>query len=470
MYDYETPPTFRTNSILAAHDLNILRRNAIALDGLSQRIESAFDSTGAYGDPVSYNLHTAGDFWIWRGGLRWRNGHTTLTIRGTAADYGSAMITIYLDGVLKKTIAPSTNWSTTIDISSGYTDGQVIEIKIGTSGNSSKTSAWHVEDIYATPVAYGTAWPGTLPTFSGVYQASELQKLSQAMNHLYERIAATPFVPHLAHLWRNGTHKPQNYTLWNGSFQYRHAGDRIRIAGNATISTQSEELVAYITSPAGNRTVILFSGTAGNTYTFDALEVVPTGTSVGDYVRVHLFAACLTQPQPWPPNSLYNLLALEMVPQRTAVTPAALSSPNVLVSASDVNARLNAIVSALNTIKARVDASTSFSRTRAVRYKFANDEHQAMKFARTYAHVFRRRGERLIVTGKNVVLGWGAPTFEQNEDGATDYSKFKFANEQTLISGEAMQTQRVYLDSIAGLFPGTTYYLIGDVIYAGEFL
>jgi hypothetical protein len=105
-----------------------------------------------------------------------------------------------------------------------------------------------------------------------------------------------------------------------------------------------------------------------------------------------------------------------------------------------------------------------------MRYKFGEDDHQWQKFSRTYPQTFIRRGDRLLVTGKNVILGFGAQTFEQDDDGATDYAKFKYASEQTLIGGDKVETQRVYLDSIAGLFPGTTYHLIGDVQYSAEFL
>lgn len=473
MYGYETPPGFRTGMFLSAHDLNVLRGNAVALDQLSLRLEAAFDSTGAYGDPVSYNLHRLGDFLLWRGGLRWRTGHADLVVRGTAASFGSTDLLITINGVLADTVAAATNWSTTIDISTGYANGDILEIRITTSGNNSKTSAFHVEDIYATPVVnLGVAWPGTLPTFASTYTAANLQKLSDAEEYLYNVIAATPLLPHLGHIWRNGTHKPQDYTLYNGSFQYRAAGDVIRVAGNVTINTADENVLAFVISPGGSYTATIgsYTGVAGQTFTFDEDLAFPGGTAVGDYARVHIIAQCVTQPQPYPANSLYNLLVLRSEPAAAVQSPPAVSTANASASDATVNSRLNAIATMLNAIKARVDASTSFTRTRAMRYKYATDDHQAEKFARTYPQTFIRRGNRLIVRGKNVILGFGAQTFEQNEDGGTNYAKFKYANEQTLIDGETEATQRVYLDSIKGLFPGTTYHLMGEVIYAGEFL
>jgi hypothetical protein len=473
MYGYETPPQFRTGQFLAAHELNVLRGNAIVLDQLSQRLESAFDSTGAYGDQVSYNLHPLGDFLLWRGGLRWRTGHEDLIIQGTAASFGSTNLLITIDGVLVDTVAAATNWSSTIDISTGYANGDILDIRITTSGNASKTSAFHVEDIYATPVTnLGVAWPGALPTFAGTYTAANLQKLSDASEYLWNTIAATPFLPHLAHVWRNGTHKPQSYTLWNGSMEYRATGDTIRVTGNVTFNTTESNLLAFVISPGGSYTATIVDGTGlnGTSQSFDEVLAFPGGTSVGDYARVHLIDECVIQAQPWPANNLYNLLILRTEPDVTVGTPAALSTANVSVTATNVNARLNAIVTMLNAIKARVDASTSFTRTRAMRYKYAVDDHQAAKFARTYPQTFVRRGARLIVKGKNVVLAFGPITFEQDEDGATDYAKFKYMFEQTLIGGETEETQRVYLDSIKGLFPGTTYYLIGDVVYGAEYL
>lgn len=473
MYGYETPPIFRTGAFLAAHELNVLRGNAIVLDQLSQRIEAAFDSTGAYGDQVSYNLHPLGDFLLWRGGLRWRTGHTTLTLEGTAASFGSTDLLITVNGVLKDTVAAATNWSSSFSIAAGYANGDILDIRVTTSGNASKTSAFHVEDVYATPVTnLGVAWPGSFATFAGTYTAADLQELSTAQEYLFNVIAATPFLPHLAHVWRNGTHKPQSYTLWNGSVEYRAVGDTIRIAGNVTFNTTESNLLAFVISPGGSYTATIVDGTGliGTSATFDEVLAFPGGTSVGDYARVHLIDECVIQAPPWPHNNLYNLLVLRTEPAIATASPPAVSAANTSVTATTVNSRLNAIATMLNTIKTRVDASTSFTRTRAMRYKYAVDDHQAAKFARTYPQTFVRRGARLIVKGKNVVLAFGPITFEQDEDGATDYAKFKYMFEQTLIGGETEETQRVYLDSIKGLFPGTTYYLIGEIVYAAEFL
>lgn len=471
MYGYETPPTWRTGSPLAAHDVNVLVRNAIALDGLANRIEAAFDSTGAYGDQVSLNLHPLGDFLLWRGGLRWVTGYTTLTVGGRAASFGTTDLLVTINGVLKATYAAGATWGGTISIAAGYTHGQILDIRITTSGNASKTSEFVVFDIYATPGAtISTAWPGAPTTFAGTYTAANLQKLSQMCDYLYETIASYPLVPHLGHIWRNGTHKAQNFTLWTGTILRTMTAEQIRVKGNVTVNTTTESMTIQITGGAGSLTT-LGPWTAGQTVAFDQAIAYPAGLAVGAYAEVTITAACAAPvAPPYPANSLYNLTVIRSEPTAAAATAPDLSTPNVSVAATTVNTRLNAIATLLGDIKTRIDASPAFARGRAHRYKFAVDEHQAAKFTRTYPQTFIRRGARLIVHGKNVNLGFGAITFEQDEDGATDYAKFKWASEQNLIAGETIETQVVYLDSIKGLFPGTTYQVFGDVVYSAEYL
>jgi hypothetical protein len=472
MYGYETPPSFRTDGFLSAHDVNVLVKNAIALDGLANRIEAAFDSTGAYGDQVSLNLHPLGDFLLWRGGLRWVTGYTGLVVGGRAASFGTTDLLVTINGVLKATYAAATTWGSTIDISTGYTAGQILDIRITTSGNASKTSEFVVFDVYATPApTIATTWPGALPTFAGTYSAANLQKLSTACDYLYETIAACPLVPHLAHIWRNGTHKAQEFTLWTGTLLRTMTAEQIRIKGNVTVNTTTEELKIQVDGDTGSSLTTLGPWTAGQTVAFNQAIAYPTGVGVGEYVEITITAS-VSAPvaPPYPANSLYNLTIIRSEPTIAAETAPGLAVSNVNVTATSVNGGLNAIGTLLSGIKARLDASPAFARGRAHRYKFAVDDHQAAKFARTYPHTFIRRGARLIVSGKNITLGFGAITFEHDEDGATDYAKFKWATEQSLIGGETIETQTVYLDSIKGLFVGTTYQVFGDVVYAGEYL
>lgn len=471
MYGYETPPTFRTNAFLAAYDLNVLRNNAIALDGLANRIEAAFDSTGAHGDPVSYNLHKLGDFLLWRGGLRYETGYTGLVVGGRAASFGSTHLLVTINNVLKANYTAASTWGSTIDISTGYTPGQILDVRITTSGNASKTSEFVVYDVYPTPQpTISVAWPGTLPTFAGTYAAANLQKLSQACDYLYARIASCPLVPHLAHIWRNGTHKVEDFTLWTGTILRTQTNEQIRVTGNVTVRPTTESLVITVVGDTTTTTTTLGPWSAGQTVAFDQAIAYPSGVAVGEYVEIRIVAHVTATTTPFPANSLYNLQVLHSEPTAAAATAPALSTANTSVTAATVDSRLNAIATLLTDIKNRVDGSPSFLRGRAMRYKFSTDDHQAEKFARTYPQTFIRRGARLIVSGKNISLGFGAITFEKDEDGVTDYAKFKWATEQTLISGETVQTQTIYLDSIKSLFPGTTYYLFGDVQYAAEYL
>jgi hypothetical protein len=468
---YETPPTFRTDQFLAAHDVNVLLRNAIVLDGLANRMEPVFDSTGAYGDQVSLNLHPLGDFLLWRGGVRWETGYEGLLIGGRAANFGSTHLLVTINGVLKANITVVTSWSATIDISTGYAAGEILDIKITTSGNASKTSEFVVIDVYPSPEpTISAAWPGALPTYAGTYTAANLQKLSSACDYIYQRIASIAMMPHLAHVWRNGTHKAQDFTLWTGTVVRNQANEQIRVQGNATINTITESLVIQLDGDTGSSTVTLGPWTAGQSVAIDEAIPYPSGVANGEYVEITITAACAAPVSgPYGPNSRYNLLVLRTEPTAAALVPPDYAAANVSATATQVNTKLNAIATMLTDIKTRIDLTPSLLHGRSMRYKFAVDTHQAEKFVRTYPHAFIRRGSRLIVHGKNVSLGFGAQIFEKDDDGAATY-KFKWATEQALTSGEAIETKIVYLDSIQGLFPGTSYFVFGDCIYVAEYL
>jgi hypothetical protein len=139
-----------------------------------------------------------------------------------------------------------------------------------------------------------------------------------------------------------------------------------------------------------------------------------------------------------------------------------------LYSAATVNIILNRIAAMLGAIKARVDASGSFTTVRAVRDIYGYDEHARRSLDRFHPLAFQRRGSRLVVFGKNVSLGFGGYAFELDEDGKATY-KFKFNNERTIVQGDKFELKTIYLDSIKGLFPGDLYYLVGDITWAGEY-
>jgi hypothetical protein len=95
---------------------------------------------------------------------------------------------------------------------------------------------------------------------------------------------------------------------------------------------------------------------------------------------------------------------------------------------------------------------------------------QNSKVAQIYTPIFVRHGDTLIVSGKNVNIGWGARMIDLQEDAWRLYT-YKYDKTQSLITGDAIDTQIVPLDSFVGLYPGQVYAIIGEQVnYVAEYL
>jgi hypothetical protein len=97
------------------------------------------------------------------------------------------------------------------------------------------------------------------------------------------------------------------------------------------------------------------------------------------------------------------------------------------------------------------------------------DQEQNTKLLSEYQPRIVRFGDRIIVRGKNVAIGWGAKIIDEGNDPWLQYT-FKYDKTQTIISGDKVDTQTFQLGQVTGLFPSQPYYLTGDVIYAAEYL
>jgi hypothetical protein len=125
----------------------------------------------------------------------------------------------------------------------------------------------------------------------------------------------------------------------------------------------------------------------------------------------------------------------------------------------------------LSAIKTRIDANSfMWNRARAFRRRFGDvNQEQDGKLRLQHTPIAQRFGERLLVRGKDVQIGWGARIIEAVEDDWKQY-KYKYDKTETLISGDKIDTVIYQLDQLAGLFPSQLYALTGDVEYACSFL
>jgi hypothetical protein len=125
----------------------------------------------------------------------------------------------------------------------------------------------------------------------------------------------------------------------------------------------------------------------------------------------------------------------------------------------------------LSAIKTRLDNNSfMWNRARAFRRRYGDvNQEQDGKLRMEYTPIAQRFGERLLVRGKDVAIGWGARIIEAEEDDWKQY-KYKYDKTQSLISGDKIDTVTYQLDQLVGLFPGQLFALTGDVDYMASFL
>jgi hypothetical protein len=465
-------PTAQVNNVnqpISAEGLvNRLRDAAIDLDGWSYRKQAAFD-----GNNAGWIWHAASDFRVWWGALRWQTGMTTLWLDGFASGWGSATLKVYLNNnpTAAATVILATSWSTSISIASGYAHGDIILIEVRTNGNTTKTSRYLVQEVFGTPITVASSWPG-VPTFASTFDAARFNQLIDAAQNLYDRIAAIPIPPTMGHFFARSTHKVDTVTLYAGSVLRAQSQDRLRILGSAEIFNDAEHLKVYIDGVLAHTTATWGINTS---QTIDI--AITLSNSVGDraYVQIDEVVTSAVTNDLNPGNDMdsrYTFYAIraEAATSYPAATPPTAFVGNTSITAATLNSRLNAISTMLSTVNTRLTtASWQWNRGMAVRRRFAIDENQNAVLGGQYTHSFQRFGDRLIVSGKNVSIGWGGRIVKPQED-AWRMVVYEYAQNKTVITGDKVDVQEVFLDDLEGLYPGQYYAVLGDCHYCSEFL
>jgi len=472
-------PTFydSVGMILSAADLRAIRRNAAIVDGLSYRQMPCFDSSAGLDTYTVGYYPSSPPFRIWNGYFRFRSGMTTLTIEGSATPAGSETIKVFLNGsgTAAATITPTSSFTQNITISGlGYTDGQIVQVELQVQGSASTATARYViYDIYASPISFATAWPG-VPTFSGTYSALKLNQLSNAAQWLFDRMAATPIVPNLMMRYALGSFGtlPNLRPLWYGSVGRYFSNDIFRLFGVYTnVTDVAQKLYVYINGSLASTLGPFGPGTA--TISIPVALTHTLGTRVEASVWEETITPGAVQAA-WKQSRFsltYRYSQADGSGYPYATMPADFS-PAVNISAATLDSRLNALATVLNNTKTRIDNTPNiWNRARAVRRWFGkNGEDTQGDFDARARPFFARQGYRLVVKGKGVSIGFGPITVPSDPQKGPQYDAHTYGKTESVIDGDKVDTKTVYLDSIDGLVPGTTYQLVGDVQYAEELL
>lgn len=477
--------------VISAQDLIALRDNVATIDSLTYRRMPCFDSSGPNFDNTPGFYADSGNpfgYWrVWKGAVRWQTGVTTLNVNGFTkrSTGGSETLTIYANGVSQAVITTSVAgaaFSSTTTFT-GYTDGQIISIEIRITGSSwGSDGKYVIYGIYADPISYTvTSWPGT-PTFAGTYSAALLNQLVSATNWLYNRMAAVPMVAGLAQMYQLGPFNLAGNITANGSPIY-YGG----ILRGYTEDTLTISFVLINATTPGVRYKVFLNGTLAATGPTrgpgawsDPAVISLTGVTVGTRAEVSIFTEVVTE------NSdraqwKFNYWMIQLVRAQPNFGAglnypyASLTAPpvgDVSISTATLNTFLNSLSTALANAKSRIDANTViWARSYAMHERFSRGDSNTSPEDEQHRARPRliRLSDRLIVSGKNVKLGYGPITVPTGDKGL-QFEKYTHAHEETVIDTDVQETKIVYLDSYEGLFPGTAYFGVGQVDYMAEIL
>lgn len=481
MSAYVSPPSFTNNvgQLISSADLEIARNNVALAEALTYRPVNGLNSSGnvnAYTPhyyPIGLN-----SFLLWAGAVTYRSGMTSLVVTGTASGYGAgALLKVSFDGVFKFNISPAANFSASQALS-GYTDGQVINVTINatwTSGLSIGSEKFVITDLYTTPITFASSWPG-VPTFGSSFPAASLTQLFDAADWIFNRVNATPNPAALVSLYQLGPFKDPAveaahglYPLYYGGVLVANSNSILRVT--VLVTNQSSpglRMDTYINGVLADSSANIPIGT-----NYITRPIAFSGLSIGDVAEVSIFGVVTSAgPSATWLQSRWSFYAVRSEPAATNVytTPATPPAPEVLTSATALAAYLNNLASILTACKARIDAAPNlWQRGRALRRFYSKDNAYNDLAPKRGRPKFDRYGDRLLVRGKGVSIAYGAITIPTNDRGL-NFDEYSFGQTQQIIDGDKLQTKTVYLDSFAGLSVGMTYYLLGDVQHAEEFL
>jgi hypothetical protein len=465
-----------TNSIISADTVNRWRNAAIELDQLSYRTFNGFMSSPKYitatptrADKDAYPDATKSTdtYRLWRGSIAYRPGMTDLVFEGALTKKKSESLHFYVNGTDKGNVSTNGGFSFTVDISTGYTSGQVLELQVNRVGKTSNTDSdanggnptnYKILDVYAGPITGFSSWPG-VPTFTTSYSAAQGQQISSACTWLRDRIYAHNMPASIGYFWVPSTHKPETYDMWRGGVLRANADDIFRIIGDCTIYTSAEVVKVYLDGALMETYPSSGVMTRETTHTLD-FSIDLSSLTVGTRGELVIQVIC-TSPSvdddgnPVTTDSVYNFTQLST--EAATQYPVA-SAPTALVAGATVTqttltSTLNSICTILSAIKSRIDANPNvWNRMYAMRRRPGADTHETNKWRNTYVHeIERRKGTTLFVSGKGSELDWGGI---KNTDPDNPY-KYEFNQKETLTPDDSYETALTYLTTIVDLQPGT---------------
>lgn len=490
MAAWNTLPIFYPNSeqLDSATDLNRVREAVRLVDGWTFRNDAAFDSsTGLDTGAPGYYDDNADPLRVWWGAVRFVAGCTTLTIEGRGDQTGAELLKVYIGGTdvsgtgtaLGTISLPASvaDFSQSFSIS-GYSDGDVIPIEIRVEGGHTSAGPYIIHDVYLSPISK-SGWVAA-PSFASVADATDAAKLNAlctACQWVYERIRLIPFTPRLALYYNLGPFKGPAYgdvqhtnrPMYTGTVGRYDANAELRIAGAVISPTATGwSFQIYL-----NGALAYTSPTYGVGTQLVDVRLSLSSYTLGSRVRVTILASCTNDGGAQPLRfTRWTFGMIHAVANSSgwsyASLPAAFVGPSVSVTAEALRAKLASLATIVNAAKARIDARPErWARSRALRRHYTrNADSEDLLLARARPYVMARSGSEFFVKGKDIKLAIGPIAVTPDAEG-NGWEKYTFQSEQTV---DAESGTTVYLDNFPGLDYGAAFRVLGNPIYAAEYI
>ena len=474
------PPTFRDGQVISATELNKLRDIALWLDEASRYgypLVPRFygqNSTAFQDNPVT----------IWHGGFVFLTGMTTLRIIVNAVSPNTGendrLVVYRSDDTSVSTTHSLVNGVQTIDITisgAGYTDGQVVPVRIQAASNEVKsaTNPWNTINIHtveALPVGLSDAYVAA-PTWNVALTdsitATDLTTLRNSAAWLLRRVGLR--IEPLQQQVRRALGP-----IWTGS----SSTDNTRLDGHVIRS------VDFTTLTVSGEVFVLYAGTTEsinlhyNGGLVASHSVTATGTwslsttlshTVGTYVPWHIEYVRTADPNTTTPANRWTVSQIFV--QASGGTASSLAEQTMLSSGvySLLKGWLNSLSAILTTVKSRIDANPEvWDRQRVYRARYGRGTSTELRWyePQFVAANNHAAGDAIIVRGQAISIAYGAVRFkeEYNDIGAQAWETARSAN---VIDGDDIESVRFSLGSAVGLTAGAPYALRGeDLSYAGE--
>lgn len=476
---YIDAPLFYDDTELSASLINIVRNNSEAIKNAVLIPQPIFDIHRAL------NVQSGKD--TWKGGFQYRTGLTTATFviySKQVSGQGATDMVIYFDDVEVDRYSSAIGGvnvggfaGRNITISSlGYTDSQIITVRVSPEGTSAEKGQQYVFDAYVGPLSSVNvgSWGG-VPTF-GTINATRLNQLANASDYLASRLSIIPMPLSMGYVQWMGTNNPL-YPDWryftaratNGNkrlktnvyYQCRQTSANIVLNVGGVIVTQGP--YSY-----GQNVLIQFdldmiaAGLAYDTDYFSKLsEVTLVQSPDVDGNGGHIFSRIDNGPIYMTANS-YSV---------TTVRPENLMRESLTYS--QVQTRLNNIASDLDASHTTIGANARvFDRATMFRGRYGVNQAQNDYWQTVFIPSIYRQGDVLWVKGQGLKIAYGSVTQKPKTDAKpNDVWEYEFQYSKDLLDGDKITQQYFYLDQFEALYPGMRYFIIGkDIHYAAEHL